>query len=110
MNEQFFYDRAREVRSLAERADPFTRMRLLELADRYDRKPRPPTPVAAPKVAPKGASKGAGLTDAVGCVEEVLSIPAGHLGLLVDGEDGADAQTAPTLTSRLLADIVQGRQ
>ena len=106
MNEQFFHDRAREVRRLAERADPFTRMRLLELADRYDRKPRPPTPVAAPK----GASRGAGLTDAVGCVEEVLSIPAGHLGVLVDSEDGADAQAAPTLTSRLLADIVQGRQ
>ena len=99
MNEQFFHDRAREVRSLAEKADPFTRIRLLEIADRYDRKPRPPTPVAAPK--------GAGLTDAVGFVEEVLAIPAGGLGLLVDG---ADAPAAPDLTSRLLADIVQGRQ
>ena len=99
MNEQFFHDRAKEVRSLAEKADPFTRMRLLELADRYDRKPRPPAPVARPK--------GAGLTDAMGLVEEVLSISAGHLGPLVDG---ADAPTAPTLTSRLLADIVQGRQ
>ena len=89
MNEQFFHDRARQVRSLAEKADPFTRMRLLELADRYDSKPRPPTPIPAPR--------GAGLTDAVGLVEEVLSIPAGHLGLLVDG---ADAPTAPTLTSQ----------
>ncbi len=99
MNEQFFHDRAREVRSLAEKADPFTRIRLLELADRYDRKPRPPTPLPAPK--------GAGLTDAVGAVEEVLAIPAGRLGSLVDGKD---APTAPTLTSQLLADIVEGRQ
>ncbi len=99
MNEQFFHDRAKEVRRLAEKADPFTRMRLLELADRYDSKPRPPTLVPTPK--------GAGLTDAVGLVEEVLSISSGGLGLLVDG---ADAPVAPTLTSRLLSDIVQGRQ
>lgn len=99
MNEQFFHERAREVRSLAEKADPFTRMRLLELADRYERKPRPPAPLPAPK--------GAGLTDAVGLVEEVLSISAGRLGLLVDD---ADAPTAPALTSRLLSDIVDGRQ
>jgi hypothetical protein len=92
MNEQFFHDRAREVRSLAEKADPFTRIRLLELADRYASKPTP---------------KGAGLTDAVGLVEEVLSIPSGGLGLLVDG---VDAPVAPALTSRLLSDIVQGRQ
>jgi len=102
MNEQYFHDRAKEVRSLAEKADPFTRVRLLEIADRYDRKPRPPTPLPAPK--------GAGLADAVGCVEEVLSIPAGGLGLLADGDDGADAPTAPTLTSRLVSDIVRGRQ
>lgn len=102
MNEQFFHDRAREVRSLAEKADPFTRIRLLELADRYDRKPRPPMPLPAPK--------GAGLTDAVGAVEEVLAIPAGHLGSLVDGKDAPTAPTAPTLTSQLLADIVEGRQ
>lgn len=96
MNEQFYLDRAREVRSLAEKADPFTRKRLLEIAERYDRKPRPPTPLPAPK--------GAGLTDAVGAVEEVLAIPAGSL------VDGREAPTAPTLTSRLLADIVEGRQ
>jgi len=99
MNEQFFHDRARQLRSLAEKADPFTRTRLLELADRYDRKPRPPTPLPAPK--------GAGLTDAVGLIEEVLAIPAGELGMLADG---ADAPTAPTLTSQLLSDIVEGRQ
>jgi hypothetical protein len=96
MNEQYFQDRAREVRSLAEKADPFTRIRLLEIADRYERKLRPPTPLPAPK--------GAGLTDAVGLVEEVLAMSAGSLA------DGADAPTAPDLTSRLLADIVEGRQ
>ena len=44
MNEQFFHDRAKQVRALAENADPFTRIRLLELADRYERRPRPPMP------------------------------------------------------------------
>jgi hypothetical protein len=87
------------VRALAEKADPFTRIRLLQLADRYERKPAPPKPAVAPERA--------GLTDAVGLVEEVLSIRAGGLGVTVKG---AEAPIAPTLTSRLLLDIVQGRQ
>jgi hypothetical protein len=39
------------VRALAKKADPFTKQRLLDLADRYDSKPRPPT--SLPSIAPK---------------------------------------------------------
>src|ERR1700753_247048 len=100
MNEDFFRDRARTVRKLAEKADPFTRIRLLELADRYERKPRKPTPIPAPKP----------LTDTAGLVEEVLSIPSGSLSTLVEGDhDGADTPIAPTLTDGLLADVIEGR-
>jgi hypothetical protein len=34
---EFFEERAREVRWLADMADPFTKIRLLKLAERYDR-------------------------------------------------------------------------
>lgn len=101
MNEQFFHDRAKTVRDLAERADPHTRRRLLDLASRYEKKPRPPTPLA---VRPKA------LSNAVGLVEEILSIPSGGLSDLVDRDDNrADAPAAPTLTSRLLSDVIQRR-
>ncbi len=33
----FFEERAREVRWLADMADPFTKVRLFKLAERYDR-------------------------------------------------------------------------
>jgi hypothetical protein len=33
---EFFEERARLVRSLADKADPFTKVRLLKLAERYD--------------------------------------------------------------------------
>ena len=36
MSEQYFRDQATKVRDLAEKADPFTKRRLLQLADRYD--------------------------------------------------------------------------
>src|SRR5215471_514733 len=42
MNEEFRKQHALTVRAMAEKADPFTKKRLLDLADRYDRKPRPP--------------------------------------------------------------------
>ena len=115
MNEQFFHDRAKTVRELAERADPHTKRRLLDLASRYDKKPRPPAPL--PDVSSKDSSakdapaKDAPLTSTVGLVEEILSIPSGGLSVLVDGhDDGVDMPVAPTLTSRLLADVVQGRE
>jgi hypothetical protein len=105
MNEQFFHDRAKTVRELAERADPHTRRRLLDLASRYEKKPRPPTPL------PTSLAKDAPLSSTVGLVEEILAIPSGGLSVLVDGHnDGVNVPVAPTLTSRLLADVVQGRE
>jgi hypothetical protein len=102
MNEQFFHDRAKAVRDLAEKADPHTKRRLLDLASRYEKKPRPPTPLP---MKPKS------LSNAVGLVEEILSIPSGGLGVLVDGDDNrADVPVAPTLTSRLLSDVIQRRE
>jgi hypothetical protein len=53
MNDDFYKQRAREVRDLAAKADPFIKQRLLDLADRYDGKrktsvtPLPSTPAAA---------------------------------------------------------------
>jgi len=99
MNEQFFHDRAKTVRELAERADPFTKRRLLDLASRYEKKPRPPAPLVKPK----------SLSNAVGLVEEILSIPSGGLSELVDRDDNR-APAAPPLTSRLLSDVIQGRE
>ena len=53
MNDDFYKQRAREVRDIAAKADPFIKQRLLELADRYDRHlrktsvtPLPPAPAA----------------------------------------------------------------
>jgi hypothetical protein len=43
MNE-FFAERAKLVRDLADRADPFTKIRLLKLAERYD-EGLPPKPM-----------------------------------------------------------------
>jgi hypothetical protein len=40
MNEDFYKQRAREVRDIAAKADPFIKQRLLDLADRYDGKHR----------------------------------------------------------------------
>lgn len=99
MNEQFFHDRAKTVRELAERADPHTRRRLLDLASRYDKKPRPPTPLPV---------KAKPLSNAVGLVEEILAIPSGSV--VMDRDDRAGGPTAPALTSRLLSDVIQGRE
>jgi hypothetical protein len=102
MNEQFFHDRAKAVRELAEKADPHTRRRLLDLASRYEKKPRPPTPLPA---------KPKALSNAVGLVEEILSIPSGGLSALVDRDDDRErAPAAPALTSRLLSDVIQRRE
>ncbi|WP_271627637.1 hypothetical protein [Bradyrhizobium sp. CCBAU 11445] len=37
MDEQFLKDRARIIREMADKADPFIKTRLLDLAERYDR-------------------------------------------------------------------------
>jgi hypothetical protein len=47
MNEEFLRERAKMVRDLADKADPHTKRRLLDLADRYEKKPRPPTQLPA---------------------------------------------------------------
>ncbi|AWO92702.1 MULTISPECIES: hypothetical protein [Bradyrhizobium] len=59
MEQEFYRGLAHRVRTLAEKADPFTRRRLLELAKRYDAKggqesrPTPPErPLPAPRTTP----------------------------------------------------------
>ena len=36
MNDEYFIEQSRRVRSIADKADPFTRKRLLALAEGYD--------------------------------------------------------------------------
>jgi hypothetical protein len=36
MNDEYFKEQSRRVRAIAEKADPFTKKRLLALADSYD--------------------------------------------------------------------------
>jgi hypothetical protein len=48
LDEQFRKQRASLVRELAERADPFVRQRLLELATSYEKAERRPTRIATP--------------------------------------------------------------
>ena len=43
--DEFIEERAKLVRLLAEMADPFTKVRLLKLADHYDSRLRPPPKV-----------------------------------------------------------------
>ena len=52
MNEDFRKQRAATVRALAEKADPFTRRRLLDLAKRYEQAPRPVTPIPTTAIDP----------------------------------------------------------
>jgi hypothetical protein len=49
MNDDFLRERARAVRAIAENADPFTKKRLLELAERYESGARRPLPYAYPR-------------------------------------------------------------
>jgi hypothetical protein len=46
MNDEFLRERARAVRTIADKADPFIKKRLLDLAEKYERSiGRPPRPV-----------------------------------------------------------------
>jgi hypothetical protein len=45
MNDEFRKQRAIMVRALADKADPFIKRRLLDLAARYEQAPRPVTPI-----------------------------------------------------------------
>jgi hypothetical protein len=47
--EEFIEERAKLVRSLAEKADPFIKNRLIKLAERYERELRRSLKVSAPK-------------------------------------------------------------
>ncbi|MGY3621798.1 hypothetical protein [Bradyrhizobium sp. USDA 10063] len=47
MDESFYMPQAQRARDLAEKADPFTRNRLLDLADRYDAKVGSPSRACA---------------------------------------------------------------
>jgi hypothetical protein len=62
MNEDFYKQRAREVRDIAAKADPFIKQRLLELADRYDGKRKtsvtPLPPASATTRNPSGERDG----------------------------------------------------
>ncbi|UFW46558.1 MULTISPECIES: hypothetical protein [Bradyrhizobium] len=51
--EEFYSGLAQQARDLAERADPFTRRRLLDLAKRYDAKSRPAAGAARPLPPPR---------------------------------------------------------
>ncbi|MBW7963517.1 hypothetical protein [Bradyrhizobium sp. BR 10261] len=50
MDEDFIKERAQDIRELATKADPFTRKRLLDLADTYERRLHP-APHAGPRLA-----------------------------------------------------------
>ena len=52
MEQEFYQGLAQRVRTLAERADPFTRRRLLDLAKRYDTKGGTSRPAAAERPLP----------------------------------------------------------
>jgi hypothetical protein len=43
MNEDFYKQQAQRVRDLADKADPFTKKRLLDLADKYEVKAGKPS-------------------------------------------------------------------
>ena len=58
MNDEFRKQRARTVRAMAEKADPFTKRRLLDLAARYEQPSRPVTPL--PKIEVDVGDKDAG--------------------------------------------------
>jgi hypothetical protein len=51
MNDDFYKQRAREVRDIAAKADPFIKQRLLDLADRYDGKRKTAITPSAPAAA-----------------------------------------------------------
>ena len=56
MDDEYFKEQAARVRNIASFADPFTKKRLLDLAERYDTKsPRRPTPL--PKVTPSSVEE-----------------------------------------------------
>jgi len=53
--EEFIEERAKLVRSLADKADPFIKVRLIELAERYERELRIRSRTVSTNKAPVGA-------------------------------------------------------
>ena len=60
MNEDYFKEQAARLRTIASKADPFTKRRLLDLAERYDgrKSARQPTPLPSVDLDNKRHSKG----------------------------------------------------
>jgi hypothetical protein len=56
MNDDYFKEQAARVRNIASFADPFTKKRLLALAERYDSKKSSPRQTPLPKVTPTASS------------------------------------------------------
>jgi hypothetical protein len=52
MNDEYFKEQAERVRKIASLADPFTKKRLLDLAERYDDKKPSPRQTRLPVVTP----------------------------------------------------------
>ncbi len=50
MNEEYFKEHAARVRQIASFADPFTKKRLLDLAEKYDGKAQQPRKTPMPAV------------------------------------------------------------
>ena len=51
MNEDFFKEQAVRLRNIASKADPFTKRRLLDLADKYEERKAARRPTPLPSVA-----------------------------------------------------------
>jgi hypothetical protein len=60
MDDQFFKERAIQIRNLAGKADPFTKRRLIELAVRYERRVASRMTLTLP---PKSSSPSTGVSD-----------------------------------------------
>jgi hypothetical protein len=58
MNDEFRKKQAAKIRALADKADPFVKRRLLDLAARYEQAPRPVTPL--PKIVSESGEKDVG--------------------------------------------------
>jgi hypothetical protein len=64
MNEDYFKEQAARVRQIASNADPFTKRRLLDLAEKYDgrKSARRPTPLPTVTMEDDGHNSGSHLT------------------------------------------------
>jgi hypothetical protein len=61
MDDEYYTKRVRQIRDLAEKADPFIRRRLLDLAERYENKIGKPSRAATALGWPKNADPERGI-------------------------------------------------